>query len=107
MCVCQDQHYQEHIQFEKEGTLFPPLERHEDLDYLSQERWELLYDPTPSRALKRTRQQASIVAQQIISKPQVSTVCLMDQKKDTAGYTVLYDSITKKMDREERNIRRQ
>ena len=102
-CVCQDQ---ERVQFEKEGTLFPPLEQREDLDYLSQERWELLYDPTPSRALKRTRQRASIVAQQILSKPHVSTVCLMDQKKDTAGYTVLSDSITKKMDREERKYQK-
>ena len=41
-CVCQDQHYKERIQFEKEGTLFPPFEQREDVDYLSQERWELL-----------------------------------------------------------------
>ena len=105
-CVYQDQHYEECIQFEKEGTLFPPLERREDLDYLSQERWELLYDPTPSRALKRTRQQASVVAQQMLAKQHVSTVCLMDKKGDTAGYTVLSDVITKKMDREEREYQK-
>ena len=104
--LCQDQHYEERIQFDKEGTLFPPFEQREDVDCLSQERWELLYDPTPSRALKRTRQRASIVAQQILSKPHVSTVCLMDQKKDTVGYTVLSDSITKKMDREERKYQK-
>ena len=33
--VCQYQHYKESIQFEKEGTVFPPLEQREDLDYLS------------------------------------------------------------------------
>ena len=79
-CLEQDQHYQERTQFEKEGTLFPPLEHREDLNYLSRKTWELLYDPTPSRALKRTRQQASIVAQQLLAKPQASTICLMDQK---------------------------
>ena len=34
-CLEQDQHYQERIQFEKEGTLFPPLEHREDMNYLS------------------------------------------------------------------------
>ena len=61
-CVEQDQNYQENIKFEREGTLFPPLEHRDELNYLSREKWELLYDPTPSRALKRKRQQASVVA---------------------------------------------
>ena len=65
-----------------------------------------LYDPTPSRALKRTRQQASIVAQQILARPQVSSVCLLDQKMETTGYTVLSDVITKRMDREERKYQK-
>ena len=30
----------------------------------------------------------------------------MDQKKDTVGYTVLSDSVTKKMDREERKYQK-
>ena len=76
----QGHQYQEQIKFEKEGTLFPPLEFQGDVDYLSREKWELLYDPTPSRSLKRTRQQASAAAQQMLAKPSVSVVCLMDQK---------------------------
>ena len=69
---------------------------------MPREKWELLYDPTPSRALKRTRQQASIVAQQVLAKSRVSTVCLLDQNSEKTGYTVLSDAITKKMDREKR-----
>ena len=53
----------------------------------------------PSRALKRTRQQASAVVQQVLaSKPSLSTVSRLDQGSETTGYTVLSDSITKKMD---------
>ena len=73
---------------------------------MPRERWELLYDPTPSRALKRTRQQASIVAQQMLAKSHVSAVCLLDQKAETTGYTVLSDVITKKMDRLERKYQK-
>ena len=105
-CVEQDRCYQESIHFEKDGSLFPPFQFRDDIEYLSRERWELLYDPTPSRALKRTRQQASVVAQQMLAKPQVSTVCLLNQKTETTGYTVLSDSITKKMDREERKYQK-
>ena len=105
-CLEQDQHYQQRTQFEKEGTLSPPFEHREDSSYLSQKTWELLYDPTPSRALKRTRQQASIVAQQLLAKPQVSTICLMDQKAEASGYTVLSDSVTKRMDWEERKYQK-
>ena len=105
-CVEQDQNYQENIKFEKEGTLFPPLEHRDDLNYLSREKWELLHDPTPSKALKRTRQQASVVAQHMLARPLVSTVCLMGQKAETSGYTVLSDVITKKMDREERKYQK-
>ena len=65
-----------------------------------------MYDPTPSRALKRTRQQASIVAHQMLAKSHVSAVCLLDQKAETTGYTVLSDVITKKMDREERKYQK-
>ena len=68
-CVEQDHQYQEQIVFKKEGTLFPPLEHQGDVDYLSGEKWELLYDPTPPRALKRTRQQASVFAQQLPARP--------------------------------------
>ena len=99
-CVEQDHYYQESVHFDKEGTLFPPFQSRDDVELLSRERWELLYDPTPSRALKRTRQQASIVAQQMLAKPQVSSVCLLDQKMEATGYTVLSDVITKKMDRD-------
>ena len=73
---------------------------------MPREKWELLYDPTPSRSLKRTRQQASIVAQQMLAKSHVSTICLLDQKTETTGYTVLSDAVTKKMDREERKYQK-
>ena len=102
----QDHLYQESIHFDKEGTLFPPFQSRDDIEYLSREKWELLYDPTPSRALKRTRQQASVVAQRMLAKPQVSTVCLLDQKTETTGYTVLSDALTKRMDREERKYQK-
>ena len=46
-CVEQDQHHHENVKFEKEGTLLPPLEHRDDLNYLPREKWELLYDPTP------------------------------------------------------------
>ena len=105
-CVEQDHYYQESVHLDKEGTLFPSFQSRDDIELLSRERWELLYDPTPSRALKRTRQQASVVAQQMLAKPQVSSVCLLDQKKETTGYTVLSDVITKKMDREERRYQK-
>ena len=105
-CIDQDQHYQESTQFEKEGTLFLLLECRDDLNYLSRKIWEILYDPTPSRALKRTRQQASIIAQHMLAKPHVSTMCLMDQKAESSGYTVLSDAVTKKMDREERKYQK-
>ena len=74
--VEEHQEYQEKTRFEKEGTLFPPFEFQGTLDYISRGRWGLLYDPTPSGA--STRQQASVVAQQMLAKPSVSTVCLMD-----------------------------
>ena len=73
---------------------------------MSRERWEILFDPTPSRSLKRTRQQASKVAQQMLAKSSVSTICLLDQKTETTGYTVLSDVVTKKMDREERKYQK-
>ena len=76
------------------------------MDYLSRERWELLHDPTPSRALKRTRQQASAVAQQMLAKPSASVVCPMDQKEEVTGYTVLSGAITKKMDKEEKKYQK-
>ena len=62
--------------------------------------------PTPSRSLKKTRQQASIVAQRMLAQPSVSTVCLLDQKTETTGYTVLSHAVTKKMDREERKYQK-
>ena len=105
-CIEQDQRFQENIQFESEGTLFPSFQQRDDIDCMSREKWELLYDPTPSRSLKRTRQQASIVAQQMLAKSHVSTVCLLDQKTETTGYTVLSDAVTKKMDREERKYQK-
>ena len=104
-CVELDQHYCEDLRLQSEQTIYPSVTisgRH--CNSMSREKWELLYDPTPSRALKRTRQQASIVAQQMLAKSHVSTVCLLDQKAETTGYTVLSDVITKKMDREERKI---
>ena len=88
--VLAEQSYQEKIQFESEGMLFPSFQHRDDIDAMPRERWELLYDPTPSRSLKRTRQQASIVAQQMLVKSHVSTVCLLDQKTETTGYTVLF-----------------
>ena len=42
----------------------------------------------------------------MLAKPSVSVVCLMDQKEETSGYTVLSDAITKKMDREERKYQK-
>ena len=74
---------------------------------ISQERDGNYYsDPTPSRALKRTRQQASAVAQQMLANPAVSAVCLMDPKDQATGYTVLSDAITKKMDKEEKKYQK-
>ena len=105
-CVELDQYYQEKLNSEGEHTLFPSSQYQEDIDAMPREKWELLYDPTPSRALKRTRQQASIVAQQMLAKSHVSAVCLLDQKAETTGYTVLSDAITKKMDREERKYQK-
>ena len=87
-CIELDQHYQEKLHLEGEHPIFLSSQYQEDIDAMSREKWELLYDPTPSRALKRTRQQASIVAQQVLAKSQVSAVCLLDQKAETTGYTV-------------------
>ena len=42
----------------------------------------------------------------MLTKPSVSLVCLMDQREETSGYTVLSDAITKKMDREERRYQK-
>ena len=105
-CIELDQHYQERLHLESEHTIFLSSQYQEDIDAMPREKWERLYDPTPSRALKRTRQQASIVAQQMLAKSHVSAVCLLDQKAETIGYTVLSDAITKKMDREERKYQK-
>ena len=105
-CIDFDQHYQEEIRGESKSNIFLSSQHQEDIDAMPREKWELLYDPTPSRALKRTRQQASIVAQQMLAKSHISTVCLLDQKSDTTGYTVLSDVVTKKMDREERKYQK-
>ena len=105
-CVEVDQHYCENLRPQGERTIFPSSQHQEDINAMPREKWELLYDPTPSRALKRTRQQASIVAQQMLAKSHVSAVCLLDQKAETTGYTVLSDVITKKMDREERKYQK-
>ena len=105
-CVELDQYYKEELKSEGEHTLFPSSQHQENINAMSREKWELLYDPTPSRALKRTRQQASIVAQQMLAKSHVSAVCLLDQNAETTGYTVLSDAITKKMDREERKYQK-
>ena len=105
-CIEFDQHSQEKIRGEGESNIFLSSQYQEDIDAMSREKWELLYDPTPSRALKRTRQQASIVAQQLLAKSHVSAVCLLDKKAETTGYTVLSDTITKKMDREERTYQK-
>ena len=101
-CIEQDRCFQEKVNFENEKSLFPPSHYQDDINYMPREKWELLYDPTPSRSLKRTRQQASIVAQQMLAKSHVSTICLLDQKTETTGYTVLSDAVRKKMDRKER-----
>ena len=61
-CVELDQHYREKLNLEGKYTIFPSSQCQEDINVMPREKWELLYDPTPSRALKRTRQQASIVA---------------------------------------------
>ena len=105
-CVELDQHYCEDLRQQGERTIFPPSQDQEAINAMPREKWELLYDPTPSRALKRTRQQASIVAQQMLAKSHVSAVCLLDQEAEKTGYTVLSDAITKKMDREERKYQR-
>ena len=104
-CVELNQHYSENLRQQGERTIFPSSQHQEDINAMSREKWELLYDPTPSRALKRTRQQASIVAHQMLAKSHVSTVCLLDQKAETIGYTVLSDVITKKIGKRE-NIKR-
>ena len=96
----------EGLTMESRHTIFLSSQHQEDINAMPREKWELLYDPTPSRALKRTRQQASIVAQQMLAKSHVSAVCLFDQKAETTGYTVLSDAITKKMDREERKYQK-
>ena len=101
-----DHYYQEKLKLEGEHTIFPSSQHQVDVEAMPREKWELLYDPTPSRALKRSRQQASIVAQQMLAKSNVSAVCLLDQKAETTGYTVLSDAITKKMDREERKYQK-
>ena len=63
---------------------------------------------TPSRALKRTRQQVSAVAQKVLAaKPTVSAVCLLDQGNETSGCTVLSDAITKRWIRRRGSTRRQ
>ena len=105
-CIEQDQCFREKIQDEGKGNLFPSSKYKDDIDSMSRERWEILFDPTPSRSLKRTRQQASKVAQQMLAKSSVSTICLLDQKTETTGYTVLSDVVTKKMDREERKYQK-
>ena len=105
-CVELDQHYCEDLRQQGERTIFPPSQDQEVINAMPREKWELLYDPTPSRALKRTRQQASIVAQQMLAKSHVSAVCLLDQQAEKTGYTVLSDVITKRMDREERKYQR-
>ena len=105
-CIELDQPYQERLQLESKYTIFPSSQCQEDIDAMPREKWELLYDPTPSRALKRTRQQASVVAQQMLAKSHVSAVCLLDQKAETIGYTVLSDAVTKRMDREERKYQK-
>ena len=105
-CIEQDQCFREKIQDEGKGTLFPSSKDKDDIDSMSRERWEILFDPTPSRSLKRTRQQASKVAQQLLAKSSVSTIYLLDQKIETTGYTVLSDVVTKKMDREERKYQK-
>ena len=86
----QDQCFKEKTRFESGEALFPSFQHREDIDAMPREKWELLYDPTPSRSLKRTRQQASIVAQQMLAKSYVSTICLLDQKTET---TALYCSL--------------
>ena len=42
----------------------------------------------------------------MLAKSHISAVCLLDQKAETTGYTVLSDVITKKMDREERKYQK-
>ena len=42
----------------------------------------------------------------MLAKSHVSAVCLLDQKAETTGYTVLSDAVTKKMDREERKYQK-
>ena len=105
-CVDENQRYYEKINLEREWAIFPSSQSQEQIDAMSHEKWEMLYDPTPSRTLKRTRQQASIVAQQILAKSHVPAVCLLDPKAETTGYTVLSDTITKKMDKEERKYQK-
>ena len=105
-CIEQDQCFREKIQDEGKGTLFPSSQHRDEIDDMPRERWEMLFYPTPSRSLKRTRQQASRVAQQMLAKSSVSTICLLDQKTETTGYTVVSDVVTKKMDREERKYQK-
>ena len=105
-CIEQGQRFREKLQDEGKGTLFPSSKYKDNIDSMSRERWEILFDPTPSRSLKRTRQQASKVAQQMLAKSSVSAICLLDQKTETTGYTVLSDVVTKKMDREERKYQK-
>ena len=39
-----DHRFQQTSDLDKEGTLFPPDELQGDINYMSRERWELLYD---------------------------------------------------------------
>ena len=105
-CIEQNQCFREKIQYEGREALFPSSQHRDDIDAMPHEKWELIFDPTPSRSLKRTRQQASRVAQQMLAKSTVSTIYLLDQKTETTGYTVLSDAVTKKMDREERKYQK-
>ena len=57
-CVEDETSYQQNRDLDKEGTLYPPYESQGDINFMSRERWDILYDLTPSRALKRTRQHA-------------------------------------------------
>ena len=54
-CVELDQHYREKLNLEGKYTIFPSSQHQEDINAIPCEKWEPLYDPTPSRALKENQ----------------------------------------------------
>ena len=55
------------------------------MNMMSRERWELLYDPTPSRVMKGTRQQSDQAAEQTFAARTVVEVVSLDHGDETTA----------------------